>query len=186
MDLAAFYARFIDLTDRVLPALHHPSDQIIFLQLFSRTIAVDQETCRLSYRDLSDLGGLSQATVKTSLRRLIDHGVVKVVGQASAKVAQTYQIIWPTELKRMARLQRHPNVLLKETGIGYTESILEQLSEEDREVLDLLKSTMPLEDEKFLRRQAAETAAVGQAPEDKYLELIVLTKFGPERLKKYE
>jgi len=188
LELTQFYTRFIDLTDRVLPAIHYPSDQLIYLQLFSRTLAVGQRTCRISYRDLGELTGLSIITVKTGIRRLTDHGVLKVAVQSAARVAQTYEVLWPSELKKSQRLERSAMVLLKESGAagGSYEGILDKLTAEDRELLEILKGTLPLEEEKRLRRMVQERLEEGGDAENKFMELIVMTKFGPERLRKYE
>jgi hypothetical protein len=188
VELTLFYTRFIELTDRVLPAIRHPSDQLLYLQFFSRTIAVGEKTCRISYRDLSELTGLSVITIKTAVRRLIDHGILRIAESAAAKVAQTYEVLWPTEIKRLQRLERSPMVLLKESGAGgeHYEGILDKLTPEDKEILEILASSLPFEEEKRLRKMAREAALkAGQDPGEKFKELIVLTQFGPERLKKY-
>lgn len=189
MELTQFYTRFIDLTDRVLPAIHHPSDQLVYLQLFSRTLAVGQRTCRISYRDLGELTGLSVVTVKTAIRRLLDQGILRIAVQAAAKVAQTYEVLWPSEeIRKRSRLERSPMVVLKESGAagGAYEGIIGKLTPEDREMLEILEGSLTLEEEKRLRKMAKESLGVGDNPENKFREMIVMTRFGPERLKKYE
>jgi outer membrane translocation and assembly module TamA len=131
---------------------------------------------------------LSLRTIRTAVRRLTDHGILRITGPASAKVAQTYEVLWPTEIKRLQRLERSPMVLLKESGAGgeHYEGILEKLTPEDKEILEILASTLPFEEEKRLRKMAREAALkAGEDPGKKFQELIVLTQFGPERLKKY-
>lgn len=188
MELTLFYCKFIELTDRVLPALHYPSDQLVYLQFFSRTIAIDEKTCRISYKDLSDLTGLSVVTIKTATRRLVDHGILRIAGQAAAKVAKTYEVLWPSDIKNISKLQRNPAVLLKDSGAVGTsyESILDKLTPDDRELLEVLEGSLALDEEKNLRRMARETLKEGENPGIKFRELVVLTRFGPERLKKYE
>ena len=131
---------------------------------------------------------MSLRTIRTAVRRLTDHGILRITGPASAKVAQTYEVLWPTEIKRLQRLERSPMVLLKESGAGgeHYEGILEKLTPEDKEILEILASTLPFEEEKRLRKMAREAALkAGEDPGKKFQELIVLTQFGPERLKKY-
>jgi DNA-binding Lrp family transcriptional regulator len=189
VELTLFYSKFIELTDRVLPALHYPSDQLVYLQFFSRTIAIDERTCRISYKDLSDLTGLSIVTIKTATRRLVDHGILRIAGEAAAKVAKTYEVLWPSDIKNIAtKLQRNPAVLLKDSGAVGTsyESILDKLTPDDRELLEVLEGSLLLDEEKNLRRMVRETLKEGENPATKFRELIVLTRFGPDRLKKYE
>lgn len=187
MELTDFYAKFIELTDRVLPAIHNPSDQLVYLQFFSRTIAIGEKTCRISYKDLGDLTGLSTLTLKTAIRRLVDLGALRIVGEASAKIAKTYEVHWLSEVKRTSRLERSPMVALKESG-GAGEAyngILDKLTDTDKEMLDILISSLTLEEERNLRQVARTTVKDGDSSEQKFREVVVLSKFGPERLKKY-
>lgn len=188
MELPLFYSKFIELTDRVLPAIHYPSDQLVYLQFFSRTIAVGETACRISYKDLGDLTGLSIITIKTATRRLIDRGLLRITGQAAAKVAKTYEVLWNTDIKAISKMARNPVILLRDSGaIGNAyESILSKLTPADLELIEILSSSLSLQDEQALRRMAKETLKVGENPETKFKELVVLTRFGPERLKKYE
>lgn len=185
MDLSIFYTQFIEVTDRILPALPHPSDQIIYLQLFSRTIAIDEKTCRLPYRDISELTGLSAITVRTSLRRLIDLGLLRIAQNPGPRTASIYELLWPVTINRYARLQRHPHIALKDIGNIPHENLLNQLTPEDREIFEILKGSLTLEEEKNIKTQASLTIKNGESINTKFDELIILTKFGPERLRKY-
>lgn len=188
MELPLFYSKFIELTDRVLPAIHYPSDQLVYLQLFSRTIAAGETSCRISYKDLGDLTGLSVITIKTATRRLIDRGLLRITGQAAAKVAKTYEVLWSTDIKAISKMARHPTVLLRDSGaLGKAyESLLEKLTAADLELLEILSASLSLEEEQNLRKMARESLKSGENPEIKFKELVILTRFGPERLKKYE
>jgi len=186
MDLAAFYSRFIDLADRILPALP-PAEQTVFIQLFARTIAVDSQTCRLSYADWTHLTRLSIPTIKSALKNLQEKGCLRVVQIGSARQASSYEILWPQDIRQSIKLLREPTVLLKEMQVsGYTyESLIDRLDPDDANLLEVTLGTISADKEARLRKQAAEQVRPGEDPERKYRELVVLNSFGPMRLRKY-
>lgn len=186
MDLATFYSRFIELADRILPALP-PAEQIVFMQLFARTVAVDSQTCRLSYADLTHLTRLSIPTIKSALKNLMHKGCVRIVQIGSARQASSYEILWPQDIRQSSRLQREPSLLLKEMQVsGYVyDSLIDRLDAEDANLLDVTLSTIPAYREARLRKQAADHLRPGEDLEKKYRELVVLNSFGPMRLRKY-
>lgn len=170
-----------------MPAIHHPADQLIYLQLFSRTLAVGEKKCRISHKDLGVLTGLSLPTVKTAIRRLVDLGALTVVGEPAAKTAKTYEFHWLSEVRKTSRLERSPMVVLKESGVAgdIYSGILNSLTSTDKEMLDVIIGALTLEEEKNLRRMAAANTKDGDNPQVKFKETVVLSKFGPERLRKY-
>jgi len=186
MDLKDFYLKFIDLTDRVLPAL--PSaESSVCLHFFARTIAVGSETCRLSYSDLMQLTGRTVGTVKTAINGLIGKGIISIETKESPRSKRTYKFHYPSDIKKISGLQRDPMLLLKDFGGIYAyEGILNKLTQDDRELLEILRDSLSIEEIKKLRKMATDSLKAGENVEDKYNELIILTKFGPERLKRYE
>lgn len=187
MDLTEFYRRFIELIDYIAPTLSS-SEERIFSRIFARTIAEGKDYCDLSYQDLHNLTGLNILTIKRSIKKLILRDLISIIRPASPRIPQRYRILWPREFKRNPKLHRDPVLLLKEAykEEGLYEGLLSKLTEDDKRLLQLLKETLSPAEETRLRSKAAKLLQGGENVEDKFQELIVLTKFGPDRLRKYE
>jgi len=185
MDLSAFYRDFIELTDRVLPTLPS-SEQLVYMQIFSRTVAVGERRSRISYQKLGELTNLTWRTVKTAIGGLLSKGLITIEKIASPRVAQTYRITWPVDTKWLSELYRNPLLMLQTTGSGNVyQGLLERLTEEDKTLLRVLEETISPEEEANLRRMAMEKRGRDESIETKYRELLLLNHFGPDRLRKY-
>lgn len=188
INLSDFFKLFINLTDRVLPSLSSTPEMIVYLHFFSHSLAVGEDTCRKSYKMLSDLTKLSPLTVKTAVRGLIGKGLLTIVKPGAAKSPATYRVHFPHELSRITRLQRDPDFILHEAGSKdhTTAGIIAMLDPFDRERLMTIIATLTEEQAAELRRKAQEMARPGDDPETKFHELVLLKKFGPDRIRKYQ
>lgn len=187
MDLELLFKRFIDLTDRVLPAIRNPAAQLIYLQLYSRTLAAGQSRCKIPLKELADLTGTSIITVQSALKQLDKMKLINVMKPAAPKATKVYEVFWSQDIQKKSAMQRHPMVVLKESGFGGTtyDNILDRLTPEDQELVEILTDALTFEDEKNLLRMAKESCQPGDDPAKKFRELVVLTRFGPERLRRY-
>jgi hypothetical protein len=188
IDLIDFHRKFIDLTDWVLPALPTPAEKILFLQIFSRTIAAGVNHCTLSYTDLTNITGLARASVKNALVKLQDKGfllVTKKFDRATAS-AQSYEIAWPAEPHRLQRHKREGKLMLRSTSAYPYADIIQRLTPGDRELLDMMVKALDSIEEASLRRQAMDNLLPEQSAEEKFLELVAVSKFGPHKLRQYE
>lgn len=188
LDLAVFFKSFINLTDRVLPALGSASEMIVFLHLFSHTIAVGETECRQSYSMLASLTKLNTRTVQKSIRALIAAGLITVVEPGSAKRPAIYRVHFPHEMTRITRIQRDPEFILQEAGEKdyVVTGLLSVLEPFDRERLKAQIEALTAEQEAEFRRRAQEMLLPGENIEDKFQELVLLKKFGPDRIRKYQ
>ena len=187
IDYREVYSMCLDLVDHVLPALE-PSQQVIYNQMFWRSLAVGQDYCRLSYRELGELTGLSIFTIKSAIKSLIERGLLSVITEASPRVSKSYRVFLPPELKKKNRLHRDKEILMREPldqAAVPSESILDKLTPDDRLLLDTIIDTLPSVEAANLRQVVSSTLKPGEDLERKYRELVLRTKFGPARLKKY-
>lgn len=186
MDLTEFYRKFIDLTDRILPALPSQAEKQIFLQLFARSLAVGETSCQLSHQDYHDLTGLSVPSIRKALHDLQAKGIVRIVAKGSAHSKASYELLWPQTVGTVSRLQREPRVLLKDLGVdqGAYTGIVTKLSAEDREVLNVIVQALP-SDKEARYREMARAMKNAEDPQMNFLEVVVLSEFGPQRLRRY-
>jgi hypothetical protein len=92
LNLADFYAKFMAMADKSLPAISHLSDKVVYFYIFARTVAVGQQSCRLSLKDISRLTGLSVPGLQSSLRRLTIDGFIKIT-QTNKRLPNIYEVL---------------------------------------------------------------------------------------------
>ncbi len=185
-DLNDFYRSFIDLTDRILPTLT-TAEQLVYLQMFSRSIGHGQKTCRLSYRDLAELTGQAIQTIKTAIEGLIKRGYLEIETQAGPRSARTYRIkVPPMGISKLTRLQRDVSDLglIKEQEPQY-DDIVDRLTPDDKEYLGILLKSLPPEKEAKYREKALKEAKEGEDVYRQFIKIVVMNEFGPLRLSKY-
>lgn len=117
LDINKYYTQSIHLTDRIMPSLQ-PSEQLVLLQIFSRTVGVGEDNCRLSYSVLAELTGFGLRTIQNALKSLIDKGLVTVVSPGKANTPSTYRFEFPTERQKLTRHQRDPEYILGESKLA--------------------------------------------------------------------
>lgn len=185
INLNDFYLKFITICDEILPKLSY-AEQVIYTQLFGRTFAEGKDEISISVTDLAALTRLTVLTVRKALNSLEKHGAIKKVGNHQPKKPQTYKMLWPVLIEETKIRKRQPAILIiKQAKVKYP-NIIDRLDNEDRQALMFLKEAIKGTDEEILLKQKAmETLKEGENIEDRYLELIVLTKFGPQKLAKY-
>lgn len=185
INLNDFYIKFITVCDEILPKLSS-AEQVIYTQLFGRTFAEDKDEISISVVDLAALTRLTVLTVRKALASLETHGAVKKIGVYQPKKPQTYKMLWPVMIEESRIRKRQPaSLIVKQAKIKYP-NIIDRLDNEDRQALMFLKETLRGTDEEtLLKQKALDTLRENENLEDRYLELIVLTKFGPQKLAKY-
>lgn len=186
MDLTDLFVKQVQLFDYILPTLPS-SEQLIFSQIFARTILVGETKCNISYLQLSELTRQSVLTVKRAIKSLLNHGLIREVSPPRARIPTTYEIILPKEIKSTQKYHRDPILLLKQTGLDKAQyqGILERLTDEDKDLLNIIRISLTSDEETRLRHFALSSLKEGEDPEIKFKEVIVLTKFGPQRLSRY-
>ena len=189
--LIDFFEDFITLSDRVLPNLK-PAEQSIYSQFFARTIAIGQQTIKLSYRDIMKLTGLSQATITRALKGLDQKKALKInappIVDDKRKIqhGSSYDILWPPppSLLSSNSLVREPKAVLKDLGsVGSAyDGILNKLTDKDMALLEITAKN--LSNEKILeyKHMAELNTKQGEDPEKKFLEHVLQGEFGRERL----
>lgn len=181
------YKGLINITDRVLPSLSSPSTQVVCLQFFARTIAVGEPDCKMSYQMMVDLTRLSITTVKNSIKELCEMGMLSVVSAGSARTPARYKFVLPKEMTRNTRYQRDPDFLLRDAGeeTHQVQGLVALLDDRDKELLQIQIESLTPEEEATLRRKALAEKDAHEDAEVKFKELVLLKKFGPDRLRKY-
>lgn len=193
--LIEFYTAFLRLTDIVLPALR-PSEALVCVHLFSRTIAVRENRCSISYGALHRLTGLTIPTLKTTIAVLAEKGLIRVenprgVGKRGRGAPNNYyfdmdKLVEKSGFKRGVNLRDPLDIIgdllppeLDKDKDRFT-NILDKLTPEDRDMLELLyKALTPYEQAQYI------SVCPGEPTPDKIRELVFHRKFGPERKKKY-
>ena len=154
VDFVKFYKDFILFTDRVIPTLK-PIEQPILLQIFSRTVGMGKTTCQISYDDFQDLTDQSLPTIKKALRSLLERGLIRLANVARARIAKTYEFIWPEDVRHLGKLERDPEALLREMLLGSQQrSFLDELTPRTRTCWKFLYRTSPREDEAHYKEMA--------------------------------
>ena len=186
LDLNKYYTQSIHLTDRIMPSLQ-PSEQLVLLQIFSRTVGVGEDNCRLSHAILAELTGFGLRTIQNALKSLIDKGLITVVSPGKANTPSVYRFEFPVERQKLTRYQRDPEYILGESKLGgvKTTGIVARLDARDKEMLDIIMAELSPEEFSDYRRKAKEVLKPGESLDTKIQELVLLNKFGSERLKKY-
>ena len=185
IDFVDFYRKFIIFTDHVLPSVP-PVEHPILLCIFSHTEAIGKSTCQLSYADFHDLTRQSLPTIKKVLRNLLERGLIRLVNMASARIAKTYEFVWPEESRQYNKLQRDPNVILRTMFLGKdTENLIDKLDSDDRDVLNVIMSNLSKEEETYFRGLALSMARERGDPDKLFQEIVAREKFGKVRLMKY-
>jgi hypothetical protein len=187
MNIHEMWEFFIDLTDKVLPTLSS-SEQAVYTQLFSNTVAVGRDSCSLSLSRLSVLtGGLSTTTISTALDSLESRGYVRKTKGTQKRDVNSYEVPWPVEVKTLHKFRRDPRVLMKSLNIdeGVYDGVIGRLDKDDRELLDIIIRDLDRDKENYYRKQAKMYAKPGENLKMKFEECVMLAEFGPMRLKKY-
>jgi len=189
--LIDFFEDFITLSDRVLPNLK-PAEQSIYSQFFARTIAIGQQTIKLSYRDIMKLTGLSAATITRALKSLDQKKALKIIAppvvddKRKIQHGSSYEVLWPPppSLLSSNSLVREPRVVLKDLGtVGSAyEGILNKLTDRDMGLLEITANNLSSEKILEYRRMAELNTKQGEDPEKKFLEHVLQGEFGRERL----
>lgn len=185
-----FYKKYLELNDKILPTLS-PTAQVVMNLLFSRTIGEGKQMCQLSHDNIHALTNLHIKTIRKAIEQCVKKGYTEVIERSDLTKAYSYKIIWPTSFlndPKMIKFYRSPNLMLKEMGVEEMryKNIVDRLTDDDRELLEILRRSLTSKEEAFLRKQAIKTKLTEEDTENTFLELIVLTRFGPERLRKYE
>lgn len=185
VNFVEFYKQFILFTDRVIPTLK-PIEQPILLQIFSRTVGMGKTTCQISYDDFQDLTDQSLPTIKKALRSLIERGMIRLANVARARIAKTYEFVWPEDVRHSGRLERDPEALLREMFLGEKQkSFIDDLTAEDRDMLDVLISNLSAEDKAHYKEMAGALTKPADDPARIFREIVAREKFGRLRLMKY-
>lgn len=189
--LIDFYKDFITLSDRVLPNLK-PAEQSIYSQFFARTIAIGQQTIKLSYRDLVKLTGLSPATITRALKTLDQKKAVKIYSppivddKRRIQQGSSYKVVWPPPLSLLSSnsLVREANTVLRDLGsVGSAyDGILNKLTAKDMSLLEITAKNLSSDKIQQYRRIAELNARSGEDFEKRYLECVLKGEFGRERL----
>lgn len=172
----------IYFTDFLCPTLS-PAEQTIALQIFSRTIAVGQDACRISHKDIARLTGLSDITVRKAIRSLLNAGILVMVGESRPKSASTYKIKVPLNLPQTFKIQRNPYLLFKEEGEASAEAY--KLTPEGKDVLDVIKNSLSSSEMSDIYRAAQEELGKNENLEGKVDAIIIRRYFSEEKKKKY-
>ncbi|MBI3592924.1 MAG: winged helix-turn-helix transcriptional regulator, partial [Nitrospirae bacterium] len=103
-------------TDFLSPKLRSKTKNAIVDHLFSRTILVGKETCRISHSELAKLTGISVPTISRAMRALIKDGIVLIRGAYKPRVPCEYglNINVPRNIELWFSPQRNPWLLLGE------------------------------------------------------------------------
>lgn len=181
-----FYKQFIVFADRVLPSVK-PVEQPILLHIFSRTVGMGRTICQLSYDDFQNLTELSLPTIKKSLRSLIERGAIRLVNISKARIAKTYEFVWPDEFHQLAKLQRNPDLLLRDMflGEGQHKSFIDNLSPEDKDMLNVIISNLSQEDAAHYREISRSLPKIDGDPDALFREIVARERFGKLRLMQY-
>ncbi len=187
MNILDFYKKFIILSDYLLPSVSAVEHPILFY-IFSFSVANNNSTCQLSYEDFHQLTGLSLPTVKKALKSLIEKGYVRLVNVSSARTPKTYELVWPQieMLKKYSKLQRLPDTLIRELCfVTKSESIVDKLTSEDTELLNIIISSLTKDEESEYRNIALSLCNEFDDKDKVFKEIVVRQKFGKIRLAKY-
>jgi hypothetical protein len=196
-DLEDFRAQYIYFTDRVLPSLP-PSEQALLNHIFSRSIAEGREIVRLSLEDMKALTAIKTTnSIRKALAGLKERNLISVASNQTRKTAKGYRIIIPSEeatehkLAKASTIVRDP-VAVSQTMDGITQAestevgIVDKLSVEDREALETIIKTLSGSELERMQRAARRGMKPGDNFDKRLREVVVMTRFGRDRLSKYQ
>lgn len=180
-----------------------PSDQVVLIHIFSKTIAAGTNNYELSYLGTGKRTGLNWLTVKKSTGRLEKMGLITPVGKANKRktAARIYMVDWPPKLERILAYDRKKKsqatlVALKSYAESISqgtpsptlvrESFVQHLTPEDIKSLNDIISTLLAGEALKYKAQAAKELKEGDDMDEKYREVVARNRFGPSRLEKYK
>lgn len=175
--------QLVYMTDFLFETLR-ASEQAIVLQVFSRTLAVGEDSCRLSLKDFEDLTGMAESTVRRSVATLKKRGILQVLDEHTAKLAKSYRLLIPTNYPQKHRIQRNPHLLFRKEGAPaagprYT------LTDNGKVVLETIRESLGESELADIHRLAKMEMVSGEKLEDKVDEIIIRRYFSEEKKRKY-
>lgn len=174
-----YIEKFIDLTDRIAAHLTR-GEQTVLYQIFSRSIGSENNTCALSYYDLSELTGASLPTVRKSIIGLFKRGIIVSHEKAGPWTPTTYRIQYPISEAyepSKARLRRPLPAPCAEPNI------LDTLTEEGLDLIDRTYRGLEKTELAKYRELAERTLRHGCSLDIRIRELIAEKEFSPEKLR---
>jgi DNA-binding Lrp family transcriptional regulator len=146
-------------TDFLSPKLRSKTKNAIIDHLFSRTILVGKDTCRVSHSELAKLTGISTPTISKAMRGLIKDGIVLIRGAYKPRVSCEYglNINVPKNIELWFSPQRNPWLLLGEI-IGEDDAGEEniELTAEGQAVINSIKDNLSHREKEELNKKARE------------------------------
>lgn len=186
LNMIEFYRDFITLTDIILPTLS-PSEALVLIQLFSRSIAVDESDIKISLTKISKLTQLTLPTIVKALDSLTAKGILSVVSDQIGRKSKIYRLtIKKDSFAPISKVSRDPLAMLQTAGVPAYVGILDKLTPEDNKLATMLM--MNLEPEEHQRYETQARLEGFKRPDDinrRIKELVVIDRFGKERLHKY-
>ncbi|HAK87645.1 MAG: hypothetical protein A2X55_08985 [Nitrospirae bacterium GWB2_47_37] len=179
-------------TDFLSPKLRSKTKNAIVDHLFSRTIVVGKETCRISHSEFAKLTGISVPTVSRAMRALIKDGIVLIRGAYKPRVPCEYglNITVPRNIDIWFTPQRNPWLLLGEIiGDAVREEYIE-LTAEGQAVINSIKDNLSPREKEELRKKAQDELIflekdLIEANIERKIAEILIRNFSDEKRRKY-
>lgn len=183
-------------------APYHPSVQLVYLALWSRSRANPQisgvpseETCSVTQEDLSRQLGLGRRTVQRALQALQALDLVSGVSPGGGRCPAVYRLSLPQGVRQMMwqrTSEADPGIEGKrDPDGGAGEEWQNRLTSDDRALLEALVDGLSESERSELAHEAhRRLAAFTMEPTAEQVatetaRLVMMRHFGPERLKKY-
>lgn len=180
-------------TDFLSPKLRSKTKNAIVDHLFSRTILVGKETCRISHSELAKLTSISVPTISRAMRALIKDGIVLIKGAYKPRVPCEYglNISVPRNIEIWFTPQRNPWLMLGEImgGDDAREEDIE-LTAEGQVVINSIKDNLTHREKEELNKKAREELIflekdLTEANIERKITEILVRSFSEEKRRRY-
>jgi hypothetical protein len=172
----------IYMTDFLFPTLS-PAEQSVVMQIFSRTWAVGEDSCRLSCGDLARLTGMTTLTLRKAIKRLTQKGVLISLSEHKPKVARSYKLHIPKNIPQSLKIQRNPYLICNPEKEETTEKY--KLSPEGKGLVEVIKNSLSSSELSDIYRLANEEMSEGESLESVVESIIVRRYFSDEKKRKF-
>ncbi|GER94846.1 hypothetical protein A45J_2612 [hot springs metagenome] len=180
-------------TDFLSPKLRSKTKNAIIDHLFSRTILVGKETCRISHSEFAKLTAISVPTISRAMRALIKDGIVLIRGAYKPRVPCEYglNINVPRNIELWFSPQRNPWLMLDEI-VGGDDARKEdiELTAEGQAVINSIKDNLTPREKEELNKKAMEELIFSEkdlteANVERKITEILVRNFSEEKRKRY-